>query len=217
MDRDEVWRAIDSERRGMADLLQQLAPAEWDHPTLCPGWTVRDIAAHLTLAPETSLRDAVVEYARARGNFNRAIFDSARRKATARPREKLVADLRAIAGSRRLAPGQTHREPLLDILVHGQDIVLPLGRSRPMPVRWAAVSADRVWSMPFPFHARRRLRGFRLAATDTAWSRGDGPLVEGPMEALLLLLTGRTAALGRLAGDGVPGLTERMAARAVSR
>jgi hypothetical protein len=69
--------------------------------------------------------------------------------------------------------------------------------------------------MGFPFQARRRLSGLRLAATDVPWSVGDGPAVEGPIAALLLLLTGRSAALGELSGDGVPLLLPRLPTGAV--
>jgi uncharacterized protein (TIGR03083 family) len=117
-----------------------------------------------------------------------------------------------MVGSRRHAPGITHLEPLIDVLVHGQDVAVPLGRSRPMPVAAAAAAATRVWTMRWPFtaafDARRRLAGLRLEATDVEWAAGNGDRVEGPIEALLLLLTGRTAAAqDRLSGPGVRALS----------
>jgi hypothetical protein len=62
----------------------------------------------------------------------------------------------------------------------------------------------------FAFGGRRRLRGFRLTASDVEWSAGAGATVEGPIEALLLLLTGRTAGLPRLTGDGAAALAQRL-------
>jgi len=123
-----------------------------------------------------------------------------------RPVESILADYRRLDGSRRHPPGTTVREPLLDVLVHTQDIALPLGRHHAMPPEAARTAADRVWSMPFPFWARRRLRGVTLTATDIDWRAGSGPEVRGTMEALLLLLTGRTAALDRLEGPGLDAL-----------
>ena len=104
------------------------------------------------------------------------IRDTARRKAAvAAPR--LVAELRAMAGSRRLAPGVSPLEPLLDVLVHGQDIAVPLGRTRVMPVDAAAAAATRVWTLPWPlsraFRARSRLCGLELVATEVDWSVGE--------------------------------------------
>lgn len=137
------------------------------------------------------------------------VRDTARRHAAV-PHEQLVTEIRAMAGSRRHAPEITHLEPLLDVLVHGQDIAVPLGRSRPMPVETATTAATRAWTMGRPlsrtFRARERLRGLRLVASDADWSVGEGPRVEGPVEALLLLPTGRTAWTGRLSGPGVDRL-----------
>ncbi|MFJ6795213.1 maleylpyruvate isomerase family mycothiol-dependent enzyme [Streptomyces sp. NPDC091268] len=208
MTRDAVWQAIDHERLGLADLLDDLGPDEWDAPSLCAGWRVRDVAAHLTLA-HLGLFPAVVALARARGGFDRMIHDTAVREA-GRPEAEFAPRLRAMAGSRRKAPGVSHLEPLLDVLVHGQDIARPLGRTRPMPVEAAATAAQRAWSMGFPFHARRRLAGLRLAASDCDWSAGSGEPLEGPVSALLLLVTGRTAALGQLSGPGLAVLRERL-------
>jgi hypothetical protein len=81
-----------------------------------------------------------------------------------------------------------------------------------MPREAARVAADDVWRHRFPFHARRRLRGLHLSATDISWTAGAGAKVEGPIFALLLLLTGRYAALDRLSGPGLPQLRQKASA-----
>jgi uncharacterized protein (TIGR03083 family) len=197
---DEVWETIDAERGSFADLLDDLSADEWEAPSLCDGWRVRDVAAHVTLA-QTGWLPAMRDLVRARGGLNRMIHDAAVRQALL-PVERYAPLIRGMAGSRRKAPGVTHLEPLIDILVHGQDVALPLGRTRPMPPAAAAVAATRSYAMGWPFQARRRLAGLRLAATDHPWSVGDGELVEGPIAALLLLVTGRTAAVPQLSGPG---------------
>lgn len=200
MDRDQVWQFTDRERLSLADLLDELSAPEWESPSLCAGWRVRDVAAHLTLA-QMGLFPAAVAAARARGNFNRMIRDTAVRQARL-PEREYAPRLRAMAGSRRKAPGVSHLEPLIDVLVHGQDIALPLGRTRPMPTAAAMAAADQVWPDLFPWRAERKLGGFRFAATDCSWTAGAGTLVEGPIAAILLLLTGRNAALPQLSGPG---------------
>jgi uncharacterized protein (TIGR03083 family) len=209
LDEDAVWAVTDSERSSLADLLEDLSPAEWERPSLCAGWRVRDVAAHLTLAQIGPAR-AAVELLRAGGSSPRMIRDTARRHAAVPP-ARLVGEIRAMAGSRRHPPVVSHLEPMVDVLVHGQDVAVPLGRPRTMPVEAAAAAATRVWTMTWPlstaFHTRRRLRGLHLVASDTDWSAGEGARVEGPVEALLLLLTGRTAvAVPRLSGPGVDQL-----------
>ena len=139
------------------------------------------------------------------------VRDTACQHATV-PTQHLIGEIRSMVGSRRLAPAVTHLEPLIDVLVHGQDIAVPLGRPYRMPVGAAATAATRVWAYRWPlstaFAARTRLRGLELFATDTEWSVGDGARVEGPVGALLLLLTGRTVALQQLSGPGVRALQE---------
>jgi uncharacterized protein (TIGR03083 family) len=124
--------------------------------------------------------------------------------------EQLIADLRQHAGSRKIPLVSNQRNLLFDVLVHAQDIAIPLGIDLPMPVPAAAVGASRVWSMGWPFWARRRLRGLRIVATDIDWSAGAGAELRGPIRMLLLLLTGRTTtALPHLSGPGVQTIIER--------
>jgi uncharacterized protein (TIGR03083 family) len=208
MDRDEVWQTIDDERCGLADFLDDLSASEWETPSLCADWRVRDVVAHLTLAHTGPLRGALWML-RARGNFNRMVRDSALWQARL-PVEQLAARLRDMVGSREKAVGVTYLEPLIDILVHGQDIAIPLARSRLMPAQAAATAATRVWSMGWPFGAKRKLSGLRFVATDHSWSCGQGLPIEGPMAAILLLLTGRRAALPQLCGPGVAELDARL-------
>lgn len=211
-----MWQSLDRERAGVADLLGSLTEAQWATPSLCRGWTVRDVAAHLTLGPQTTVRGAVVEIVRARGSFNRMVDRTARRHAT-HPLDQLIAELLGVVGSRRLAPGQKLVDALMDVLVHGQDIAVPLGLRHPMPPEAAQASAEHLWRTGFPFHARRRLGGFHLTATDTDWTAGDGAEVRGPVAAILPLLAGRSATLPMLAGDGIPALATRLSTRVPQR
>ena len=124
-----------------------------------------------------------------------------------RPPDEIVAHLRQLAASRRLPAVTTYRNIVPDVLVHSQDIAVPLGRDLPMPIAAARAAADRVWEMGWPFRAAQRLAGRRLRATDIDWERGAGAAVEGPALALLLLATGRTTtAAPQLTGPGVASL-----------
>jgi uncharacterized protein (TIGR03083 family) len=206
VDAEHSWQVIEHQRRSLADLLANLTEEQWETPSLCAGWRVRDVAAHLATASQPpSIAGMLVEGARARGRFHTLNHDIAVRYAD-RPGVDLVAELRAHAASRRLPVVTNYRNTLFDVLVHAQDIALPLGLDHPMPVEAARAGAQRVWAMGWPFWARRRLRSLRLVATDTDWTAGEGAPVEGPVAALLLLLTGRTALLHRLTGPGAAQL-----------
>ena len=89
------------------------------------------------------------------------IHDTAVRQAE-RPVAEYPALLRAMVGSRRKAPFVSDLEPLIDQLVHGQDMVVPLGRTREMPTGAAAAAAQRAWDLNWPFRVKKRLHGFSL-------------------------------------------------------
>jgi uncharacterized protein (TIGR03083 family) len=207
MDREQSWQVIEQERLRLADLLDTLTDDEWDHPSLCAGWRVRDVAAHVALAAQPPGLLEMARWAiRARGSFHRLNHDVS--VAHADSGARLAADLRAHASSRHLPPVTNYRNILYDTLVHAQDIAIPLHRTHPVPPEAAKAAADRVWTMGWPFWARRHFADYRLIADDVYWQVGAGPqAICGPIDALLLLLTGRSAALARLKGPGVESLT----------
>ncbi|MGW5435498.1 maleylpyruvate isomerase family mycothiol-dependent enzyme [Nocardia asteroides] len=202
MDIDQHWRIIAEQRYAIARLLDTLTPAELDSPSLCEGWRVRDVAAHVALAaqppgPLGMLREA----ARARGSFHRLNHDIAVRHADAVADP--VADLTAVAESRRLPAVTNYRNIQYDVIVHAQDIARPLGHTITVDPAAAAVGAERVWTMGWPFWAKRKLSGVRLVAEDSSWTAGSGPEIHGTTLDLLLLLTGRRSTLPALTGPGV--------------
>lgn len=209
MPSDDIHTWIRAERLGLADFLDQIDDREWRTDSLCPGWTVHDVAAHLTLAtwvaPTVAIRAAI----RARGNFNRMTANMARERASRFDRAALTAQLRQSAGSTRRAPGTSPMDPLVDVLVHGQDIARPLGRTRPMPGEPTIRALEYTHQSKF-YGAKQRFAGTRLVATDCEWSAGEGPHeVHGPAADLLMVATGRAAGLTTLTGPGL----DRVAAR----
>jgi hypothetical protein len=57
----------------------------------------------------------------------------------------LTAEIRGMIGSRRHNIGVSYKEkPLTDILVHGQDIAIPLGRSLDSDPEAAAFAGSRI-------------------------------------------------------------------------
>lgn len=219
VDADAVWAGIDDQRARTADLLDGLAPHQWDHHSLCDGWTVRHVAAHLTMQRQT-VWDATAFVARhpgllRPGGLNAFIRSSAVIQAGLLPTTEIVDRIRDGIGSRRHNPFVTPLETLTDILVHSQDIAVPLGLPLALEPGPGALAATRRWGTRDTWLAsvnhRLPLEGCRLRATDTDWSRGEGLEVSGPVGAILLLLTGRSAALARLEGPGADALRSAVA------
>lgn len=204
MNTEDIWRAVDTERRGLLHLLEPLTASQWRHASLCERWQVRDVVAHLTLSAQANVGRILVNLLRARGSFDRMVCDTATRHAAESADRQLLEELRGTIGSRFAAVGTTPADRLMDLLVHGQDIAVPLQLQHEMPTAAAQLALERIWNPRFPFRASQRLAPYRLCAVDTGWAAGAGPLIEGPVSALLLLTTGRqAAALPHLRGDGV--------------
>ncbi len=190
------------EQTELVALLRGLSAQEWETPSLCAGWRVRDVVGHLlqdTLSP-LSYAGAVVKNLGSVNRTNNALAQSFSGLST----EQLVDKLENESG--RLSKFSP-RLMLSDLVVHHQDIRRPLGRPRTIP-------ADRltaVLSYPDPFaFPGKYTKGLRFTATDVDWSSGEGPEVRGPGEAIALAVVGRTVALDDLTGDGLPELRRRL-------
>ncbi|WP_405060958.1 maleylpyruvate isomerase family mycothiol-dependent enzyme [Kribbella sp. NBC_01505] len=191
---------IEAERLDLADFLDTLTEPDWAVTSLCPAWTVHQVVAHLTLSTRTTLPDVLRGAIRARGDWERMEADAATERAARFTPAELIAQFRETAGSTRRSPGAKPLDTLNDALVHGQDIAVPLGRERTMPLDLAEAALGHVLKSPF-YGARKRFRGTRLIATDADWSAGQGAKeLRGPLQDLLLVATGREARAGHIVG-----------------
>lgn len=194
MDREAVWDVVVAQRRHLHDHLRDLSAAEWEAPSACAGWRVRDVAAHVISAPQLRWRATARATSGMWRGYNAAILRDGQRRGQASIAD-ILTQYDDWAGVRRGPLTVTHVEPLVDVLVHTQDILRPLGRSHQPPPEAAAVAADRCRLLAPLLGSTRAIRGVRLRATDLDWERGRGTLVEGPMLELLLLCAGRHADL----------------------
>ena len=204
-------------RAQLADLRalgHDLAPEEWDAPSLCAGWTVKDVFAHLLYGRLHGIGALVVGIARHGGSMDRWGDSVSRRLA----QELSVADLleqfdretsRWPEGG--IAGKESDTAKLADNVTHELDVRWAIGRRRELPAdRMAAALAcstrTNMWGN------RGRLKGLSFQATDAPFASGAGPLVSGPAQDLLLALNGRSAGAAGLQGDGVAELERRLAA-----
>lgn len=190
MESDEIWRSIDGQRADLADLLEGLTVAQWTTPSLCAGWQVGHVAAHLThshMAPPRMVLEALKSGFR----FNPMIRRLALEDGRSQP--EIVAAMRAMIGSRKHIAGTVALDPLTDVLIHGQDIAVPLGLDRPVPAAAAVASANHLWRMRFPMHPAATVKGVRLIAIDADFAAGRGREIQAPIRDILMVLTGRCA------------------------
>ncbi|MFH9615525.1 maleylpyruvate isomerase family mycothiol-dependent enzyme [Streptomyces pratensis] len=198
----DVWPMVHAERAALIEDLENLDDRQWEEPSLCAGWTVRDVAAHLTDTARTTRLGFLAGLARARFDFDRQNARGVDRERGASPQETLER-LRRVA-VRRSTPPAPLDSRLVEEIVHGEDIRRPLGLSRSYP-REAVVRSLRLQvRTPASFGGAKELVSrVRLTAADADVSIGEGPEVSGPALSLLLAVSRRRVALDDLCGPGV--------------
>ena len=201
----------------MADLgalLHELPDEEFDRPSLCEGWEVRDVVGHMLIGHTLPMPQMLAMLGRYRFNVTHGSREESRKLAHSltpdeiRARWDDVVANRTKRGISRLIPA---KEGYVDHTVHQQDIRRVVERPRTIPEDRLVAALDGAVSVASPMFApKKNVRDLRLDATDIDWSHGSGPVVRGSGEALLMVASGRSAALADLEGDGVPTLASRV-------
>ena len=196
------------ERAEMADFLASLRAEQWDQPSLCVGWSIRDVAAHAVSYEEHGLADALGRLARARLRPGRLNEVALAEYAAPEPQE-LVAFLRGHLTPRGATARFGGRVGLVDAMIHHQDMRRPLGMARQVPAERLLAALPFAVTAP-PLRGFWNTRGVRVVATDLDWARGRGPEARGAGEAVLMVLAGRRGVAGELTGPGASILQERL-------
>lgn len=194
------------ERADLAEFLATLTPQQWDAPSLCTRWTVKDVVAHMISYEELGALGLLKRFAK--GWVVRANQVGVDEFADLSP-QQLLDFLRAHLEPRGLTAGFGGMIALVDGTIHHQDIRRALGRPRTVPTDRLERVLGLVPGNP-RLGAGRRIRGLHLRATDIDWAHGRGPEVTGPGEALLMAMSGRPAALAELDGPGLDTLAARL-------
>jgi uncharacterized protein (TIGR03083 family) len=203
----DFWSDVHQERQALLEHLETLTPEQWDAPSLCSEWRVRDVVGHMVSETHMTVARAARGFIASGFRINRYIAKDARQRGAA-PVAKLLADFRGVVLARTHLPGLSSLSMLDDIVIHQMDIRRPLMQHRDIPNgRMIPVAGD-LWTNRF-FPGPKLFQGIRAIATDADWSAGDGLDVTGPIEALVLILAGRFAAVDQLQGDGTATLRMR--------
>jgi uncharacterized protein (TIGR03083 family) len=208
MSSSDVMHLARAEREEFAALLERLTPKQWESPTLCKGWRVRDVVAHAIGFDPLSRMQLVGWMAKGlvtRGGSNAVEVARYRGKSS----EELLALVRRYAVPHGITAGFGGRIALTDGMIHQQDIRRPLGIPRTIPAESVLTALDFTLTAPRLLGAWQA-RGVRLVATDLDWSHGKGQEVRGSGEALLMLMAGRAAALDDVDGPGKAKLAQRL-------
>lgn len=202
----EIWPVVHAERAALIRDLEAVPAEQWTKPSLCPGWDVHDVLAHLVDDAKTTRLGFVRRLLAARFDFDRTNALGIAREKRDDPMRTL-AEFRAVSDGTLSAPAPLVSR-LVEVFVHGEDIRRPLAIRHDYP-------ADPVWTaLQYQLKTsgkvgggRERADGLRLVATDLDVSVGTGPDVRGSGLALLLAVSGRPVRPDELTGPGAVALT----------
>jgi len=204
---DSIWPTIHAERKALVDDLAGLTPEQWTTQSLCSEWNIHQVLAHQLSAAKMTPPKFFGKFAAAGFNFNKFAAKQVAVESVGGPAATLAA-FRA-AEPRETAPPGPKDTWLGEAFVHGEDIRRPLGITRAYPLPEVARAIALYAKSNAIIGGKTRVAGLTLKATDTDFSVGSGPLVEGPAISLLLAASGRKSGLDELSGPGVETLRER--------
>ena len=203
----DVWQLVHAERAALVHDLEGLDEEQWHRPSLCEGWTVHDLAAHLVDTWRTTRLGFVAGLARARFHFDEQNARGVERWRGATPQETLQR-LRAAVSRTSTPPGPLDTR-LVEEVVHGEDVRRPLALTHDYSPEAVERALRLQLRTPASFGGAKEVAArCRLVADDVDVAVGQGPEVRGPALSLLLAVSGRPA-LEELSGPGVVVLTSR--------
>jgi uncharacterized protein (TIGR03083 family) len=197
----DLWTTIAAERGALADDLGGLTDEQWHSTSLCDSWTVEEVVAHMASTAQLTPPKFIAGFASSGFNFPRFSAKGIAAQRGSIPLETL-ANFRKLQDSRKSPPGPKTTW-LGETIIHAEDVRRPLGITHDYPADAVEQVLDFYKNSNALIGSKTRISGVTLRATDSDWSHGDGPVVEGRLIDLAMAATGRKEALGNLSGEGV--------------
>lgn len=200
----DMWTTIAQERGELAEDLDRLTDEQWAVQSLCDAWTIEEVVAHMTSTAQMTPPKFFAGFMVSGFNFPKFSEEGVKAQRGADPLETL-ANFRKQQHSTKSPPGPKITW-LGETIIHAEDIRRPLGITHEYPLEAVRAVIDFYKNSNTLIRAKSRIEGVTLRATDTQWTHGEGPVVEGRLIDLLMAATGREAALADLSGDGLETL-----------
>ena len=201
-----VWPQLAAERSALVDYLPTLSDTDWARQSPCPGWSVRDLVAHIVAGAKTTPLTFGPSLAVSGFSFDKLAARGIRQQHDKSPTE-LISALRSRVHAKTL-PGSAY---LGEALVHGEDVRRAVGAPPgDHPADHLVAVADYYKKTGAPVRGKKRIEGLKLSATDVEWTTGSGPEVQGPLVLLIMAMCGRGFAIEGLSGPGKGQLASRV-------
>lgn len=199
----DQWTSIKNGREALGHYLAGIAADDWNKPSLCAGWTVKDTAAHMLVVPTMSRGQVFRSFLGSGFNLDKMNAKLVKKITAAMSAADIAAKTVASAGSQSMPPGLKLPGVLTELVVHSSDISEGVGNPFALPVEDYLAALDHLKDTQSVFGSKMRIAGLTMRTTDAEWSTGSGPTVEGPAQQLLLAVAGRRSAFDRLSGEGL--------------
>lgn len=208
MNKPDLMPLAEEERADLLALLRELTADQWEAPSLCTQWRVRDVATHVVSFDELSKAKTAATFFR--GGLRPAkVNEIALHKYRDLEPDGILDLVTRSQRPRGLPTGFGGGIALTDGMIHQQDIRRALSISRTIaPNRLVTVLTFSLGAPTLP--SKGNAKGLKLIATDVDWTAGQGSEVRGPGEALLMAVAGRPQALSELSGPGLATLRQRV-------
>lgn len=203
-----VMELAREERADLLALLETLDEQQWQSASLCEGWRVHDVVAHLLSYEELSTTALVKRFAAGWFMTDRTNAVGLAEYGRRSP-DQLLAMLREHLTPSGLTAGMGGAIGLTDALIHQQDIRRPLGLPRDVPTERLTPALRTALFAPV-VRGITRVWDVTLVATDLDWSFGRGPELRGPAESLLMVVAGRRGVIDELEGPGRDRVARRL-------
>ena len=116
----EIWAVVHREREALSEDMHSVNTQQWSTLSLCPGWDVHDILAHLTDDATTTRLSFVARMLAARFDFDRVNATGVARERCTDPAQTLARfDHVRTRTTSAPAPLVTR---LVEVFVHGEDV-----------------------------------------------------------------------------------------------
>lgn len=198
-DNDKLQPSVVAEFVALADALGGVPEAQWDTASLCKGWRVREVIAHLTMAaryPQEQFMALMSEY-----HFDfPSLSEGVARRDAELPVGQLLASLQSEVMQHWAPPGGGYRGALNHVVVHGLDATVPLGLPHAGPENNIRLILDDLTHGGVHSNFGTSIQGRRLVSTDLDWSYGSGDQLRGTGADLVLAICGRRVPASRLEG-----------------
>ncbi len=207
-----IWQVVHEERQALIEDLRALQSQQWQTPSLCPGWDVHDVLAHLVDTAKTTRLGFIRRLVAARFDFDRDNAVGVARERAEDP-HRTLAEFQSVL-ARRTGPPVPLATRLVEAFVHGEDIRRPLGISRTYPPIQVTTALDYQLKTSVKVGGGRELaQGWRLVASDVGFEHGTGAEVRAPAIILLLAVSGRAVSADEFTGPGAAAFARHLDAK----